>query len=312
MNQDYQPRQAILVTGVHRSGTTWVGKMLAANHQVAFISEPLNLWHRPGVMRVPVGNWYPYICEDNEVEFLPALQETLNFRYHPWDEIKSLRSVKDGLRMRRDWSIFLKGKVFHQRPLLKDPFAIFSAAWFVEKLGCAVVIVVRHPAGFTSSLIRLGWVFDFGHLLAQPLLMRDWLEPYRAEMEAVYKVPDDIVMQGSLLWRIIYQVVGGLKERYPQFIVIRHEDLSVDPLAGYRELYASLGLNFSPQVQQAILNSSKPENPGEVSRRAVHSVHLDSRANLANWKRRLTVEEIERIRYLTADVAAHYYTDQDW
>ena len=142
--------------------------------------------------------------------------------------------------------------------------------------------------------------------------MRDWLEPYRAEMEAVYKVPDDIVMQGSLLWRIIYQVVGGLKERYPQFIVIRHEDLSVDPLAGYRELYASLGLDFSPQVQQAILNSSNPENPGEVSRRAVHSVRLDSRANLANWKRRLTVEEIERIRYLTADVAGQYYTDQDW
>jgi hypothetical protein len=43
----------ILVTGAHRTGTTWVGKMLAASPQVAYISEPLNVWHRPGVLRAP-------------------------------------------------------------------------------------------------------------------------------------------------------------------------------------------------------------------------------------------------------------------
>ncbi len=30
----------ILVTGTHRSGTTWVGKMLAAGPSTAYISEP--------------------------------------------------------------------------------------------------------------------------------------------------------------------------------------------------------------------------------------------------------------------------------
>jgi hypothetical protein len=77
-------------------------------------------------------------------------------------------------------------------------------------------------------------------------------------------------------------------------------------------LYSDLGLDFSPAVERTILDSSNSKNPGEVSRRAVHSVQLDSRANLANWKRRLTPEEINRIRDLTADVAAQYYTDQDW
>ncbi len=135
MDEAHSHTQPILVTGIHRSGTTWVGKMLAANHKVAYISEPLNLWHRPGVMRVPVGYWYPYICDDNEAEFLPALEETLNFDYHPWAELKSLRSIKDGLRMCRDWGTFLKGKVLHQRTLLKDPFAVFSLSWFVKKRG---------------------------------------------------------------------------------------------------------------------------------------------------------------------------------
>ena len=38
----------ILVTGAHRTGTTWVGKMLSANSQTAYMSEPLNVLHRPG------------------------------------------------------------------------------------------------------------------------------------------------------------------------------------------------------------------------------------------------------------------------
>jgi LPS sulfotransferase NodH len=55
----------ILVTGTHRSGTTWVGKMLAADACTAYISEPLNVLHRPGVFRPKVKYWYQYICEDN-------------------------------------------------------------------------------------------------------------------------------------------------------------------------------------------------------------------------------------------------------
>ena len=51
-------QRPILVTGAHRSGTTWVGKMLAASREVAYISEPLNKWHRPGVMAIPVEYWY--------------------------------------------------------------------------------------------------------------------------------------------------------------------------------------------------------------------------------------------------------------
>ena len=64
--------------------------MLAASRQAAYISEPLNLWHRQGVLRVPVQHWYTYICAENEAEYLPALQETLGLRYHPWWEIRRL------------------------------------------------------------------------------------------------------------------------------------------------------------------------------------------------------------------------------
>ena len=176
-------RRPILVAGAHRTGTTWVGKMLAASGEAAYISEPLNVWHRPGVLRIPIEYWYTYICDQNEGGFLTALSETSHFHYHPWAELKSLRSRKDMLRMGRDLSIFWKGWFLRQRPLFKDPFAVFSAPWFADRLGFQVVITVRHPAAFVSSLKRLNWSFDFQDLLQQPLLMRDHLEPYRAAIQ---------------------------------------------------------------------------------------------------------------------------------
>ena len=300
----------ILVTGAHRTGTTWVGKMLAASPQVAYISEPLNVWHRPGLLRVPVSKWYTLICTENESQYLPAFRDMLSFRYGLWREMRSLTSRKDFLRMGRDFSIFLRGRLLRQRPLIKDPFAVFSAPWFAERLGCRVVITVRHPAAFASSLKRLNWPFDFCDLLEQPTLMQRWLDVDRAEMETISK--DDIIGQAALLWRMIYRVVARMMKLHPSFIVVRHEDLSLDPVPGYRDLYAALDLDFTPQVEATILNASSSENPAELSKKKVHAVKLDSRANLDNWKKRLSADEIIRIRKMTGKTANLFYSDEEW
>jgi hypothetical protein len=303
-------KQPILVTGAHRSGTTWVGKMLAANPATAYVSEPLNILHRRGIYNAKVERWYQYITPENEADYLPAFQQLLNFRYHLFSELGSLQSQKDFLRMGRDLSIFAKGKLLGQRTLLKDPFAVFSAPWFAQKLNCQVVITIRHPGGFASSLKRLNWPFDFRDLLDQPMLMRDHLTADRADMESM--PVDDIVGQSALLWRMIYRSVHSTLKLFPDFKLVRHEDLSLDPVAGYKSLYESLGLTFDDKVRDTILNSSSSENPTELSKKKLHSVKLDSRANMGNWKKRLTPEEVTRIRKLTEDVSHLFYADDEW
>ena len=300
----------ILVTGTHRSGTTWVGKMLAADALTAYISEPLNVLHRPGVFQVKVKDWYQYICEDNGDEYLRAFQDLLEFDYHLWDEIRSLRSRRDFLRMGRDFLIFYNGLMRGQRALLKDPFAVFSTPWFARHLNCKIVTTVRHPAAFASSLKRLNWPFDFQDLMDQPLLMRDHLEKYREEMKSLKA--GDVIGQSALLWKMIYCAVHDIRERNPEFIVVRHEDLSRDPIAGFRDLYQLLELEFTPRVEKTILNSSSSENPVELSRKKVHGFKLDSRANISVWKKRLAGEEIDRIRKITEETSALYYSDAEW
>lgn len=300
----------ILVTGAHRSGTTWVGKMLAADADTAYISEPLNVLHRPGVFRVPVKHWYTYINNENGSEYLPAFRELVNFQYHTLLEIKSIRSRRDFLRMGRDFHTFFIGSFHGQRALLKDPFALFSAPWFAEQLNCQVVITVRHPAAFASSLKRLNWSFDFRDLLNQPMLMRDHLETDRADMEVVQ--PDDIVSQAALLWKMIYRFVHSTRSLFPAFKIVRHEDLSLNPIPGYHALYESLGLTFTKKVEKIVLTSSSSENPARLAKNKTHSVKLDSRASLDNWKKILTLEEITRVRKISEPVSSLFYSDREW
>jgi hypothetical protein len=300
----------ILVTGSHRSGTTWVGKMLAVDANTAYISEPLNVLHRPGVFRAPVKHWYTYITDENASEYLPAFRELFNFQYHAWLEIQSIRSRRDFLRMGRDFHTFFIAGMQGQRALIKDPFAVFSAPWFSQALNCQIVITVRHPAAFVSSLKRLNWPFDFHDLLDQPMLMRDHLEQDRAEMESIK--PDDLIGQSALLWRMIYRFVHSTRSLFPGFKIVRHEDLSLEPVAGYKLLYDSLGLDFNEKVKSVILNSSSSENPTELSKKKIYSVKLDSRANMDNWKKRLSADEITRIRKMTEGVSHLFYSDKEW
>jgi hypothetical protein len=140
--------------------------------------------------------------------------------------------------------------------------------------------------------------------------MHDHLEPYRKEMRSIAAA--DVIGQASLLWAMVYRIVHATCKQNPSIRIVRHEDLSLDPVGGYQQLYGELGLNFTPSVKRKIMDSSSSENPVELSHKKVHSVKLDSRANLDNWKHRLSSGEIDLIRRATDEVAHLYYPEVDW
>ena len=105
---------------------------------------------------------------------------------------------------------------------------------------------------------------------------------------------------------------GGEGQLDRRLSIVRHEDLSRDPVSGFRDLYTALGLDFTHHAEERILNSSSSDNPTELSRRKTHSVKMDSRASMDNWKTKLTADEIQRIRELTEDSARLFYPDLNW
>jgi hypothetical protein len=298
----------ILLTGMPRSGTTWVARILTASGEVGHVNEPFNLAVSPGTLRVPAEHWYAYVTAQNEDRYLPALTRVLDFEYPLVRELRRCRSRTDVLHTLKWWRDFVRSR--GRRPLVKEPHAVFSAGWFAERLRSDVVVMVREPLAVVSSWKRLEWSFDFTNLLDQPALMRDWLGPFEEEMTAALSPDRDLVDRVALLWRVIYSVVAD--ERFPAVRRVRHEDLSRDPVHGYAELYEALDLTFTDTVAKAVEASSSSENPAETTVEHPHETQIDSRANLQNWRHRLSEDEIARIRAVTEETAALYYPELVW
>jgi hypothetical protein len=188
---------------------------------------------------------------------------------------------------------------------------VFSTEWLASTFDMDVIVLIRHPAAFTSSLKRLNWTHPFSHFLEQPLLMRDHLSSFEAEIREYVDKEHDIIDQATLLWRLIYHMVIKYQNNHNDWIFIRHEDLSRDPLRGFQNLFNNLNLEFSEHVRETIKEYTNSTNPSEAPEKG-QSLKRDSKSNILNWKSRLTVSEIERIRTQVEDISSVFYSDKDW
>jgi hypothetical protein len=300
----------ILVTGSHRSGTTWIGKTLALAPGVAYVHEPFNPVTPPGISAAPFDRFFAYVTAENEARYAPALERTLAFRYDWRAQGRALRGPREAARAARDAAAFARARATRARPLVKDPVAIFSAEWLARRFGMDVVLAVRNPLAFVSSLKRLGWTHRFETWAADEALLRDRLGGFAAEVRAFAETPRDVVSQGILLWRIFHRTLDRYRSAHPEWLVVRHEDLAREPLPRFAGLYELLGLELRPAARRAIERSSGAGNPVEA--RSRHDVRLDSAASLGNWRTRLTAEEAERVREETRETARLFYRDDEW
>ena len=93
---------------------------------------------------------------------------------------------------------------------------------------------------------RLGWTHDFSGFLAQPGLVDDLVPGLRGDIEAMAARPGDILDQAGLLWNVIHTVIDRYRRDHPDWMFVRHEDLSAAPLDGFRDLADGVGLDFTP------------------------------------------------------------------
>ncbi len=286
--------------------------MLAATPRprLAYLWEPFSLRARPGICNAPFRYWFPFVCEENEGAFRGPVADTLAFRYRPVAELRSLRSPKDTARFARDWWTTEEHRRRHALPLLKDPIAVFSAGWLADTFEMDVVVLIRHPAAFVRSIVRQGWDHPFDHFLRQPLMMRDQLGAYEEEIRRFADVEQPLIDQAILLWNLIHMQIRRFRDERPTWTFLRHEDLSREPVRGFRALYERFGFSWTPSVQRTIEEHSGVDNPEETTDAASH--RRDSARSITAWKARLSSEEVARIRTATADVAAAFYSDDDW
>ena len=321
-------KEPILITGSHRSGTTWVGNIIRNLPRIYYLHEPLtpNSITR-GLFNTEI--WYKYYDPEKEYENIETILNELfsgsypfKAMFHfknslPHTDYRNPNGINDGkidLKYFK-WRInaYIDSKRLNKKeiiPLIKDPIALTAAEWIYHKWNSKNVVLIRHPAAFVSSLIRLNWRFNFENFTKQPDLIDRFLGPYRSQIN---NPPKDFISEASLIWTCITKIIIEYQKLYPNWLYIRHEDLSYDPIKEYELLFEKLKLQFSNEVKKVIHSSSNFSNPSEVANsKVVHQLQRNSRDNIKNWKKRLNNKDINKVRDLTEHLSQSFYSEKDW
>ncbi|MEQ8711498.1 MAG: sulfotransferase [Cyclobacteriaceae bacterium] len=304
----------ILVTGIYRSGSTWLGKMISQAPNVKYYGEPFNpINSRVYGIKFPIP-FYRLSQKDDII--LQKLKNAVGINKDVETLISRL-AINDGffnniVKLYRYQDALIKGS--NAVPLIKDPFALFSADTLAQKLDCRVVVIIRHPAAFVHSVQRMNWGFNFNWFLSQTRLMDDLISPFEEELIARKKkgYNKSVTESTCLIWSIFHYVINHYQNENKNWVFVRHEDLSFEPLAQYKLIFDGLGLIMTDRVIDAIVSSSNSSNQVEASPNQAFELKRDSKANIQTWKNHLAKSEIDLIRERTEEISRLWYSESDW
>jgi hypothetical protein len=196
------------------------------------------------------------------------------------------------------------------RVLLKDPLACLMSEYLTQKFQFQTLVLFRHPAGFVSSLKRLGWpgVAPIRRFLACKPLMQDWLAPYQDLMEGA--LSGDNIRSYSVLHGCLNKVLWGFVQRNENMKALQFEPLCSDPIQEFQHLYDELNLPYDDHIKDKHLRmttgSKEPtHHPHQIVR---NSSRMEDR-----WKRELSQKERSEIREIwNAFDIPMYCKESDW
>lgn len=304
----------ILVTGSHRSGTTWVGKIISKGKKVRYVHEPFNI----GIKRKysPLTYWFEYISDDTSTERKTKVKKYIDsfskvFELNNLKRLRQIRTLRGLYHYMRD----IVSCLYSERTVIKDPIAIMSAEWLYNNFNVDVVVLIRHPAAFVASIKVKDWQHDFNDYLNQGFLMNNLLKDYEDLIVEYSKNKKDIIDQGILLWNTIHDVIEYYKSKYgEEWHFVKHEDLSLHPHEEFKKMFSKIDLFFNSDVEDYINETTKVKVDLDVVKNSTpaSNVKRNSVENIKSWKKRLSVDEIQRIKIGTEKVWKKFYVENDW
>lgn len=306
MQKNDQVTRWLLVCGLHRSGTTYLLAALRRASRLPVADEPLN--QERGVAGVPVA--YPYVGADGGA-YAPLLDEIANF-HRPWGHehapyYRKLRITRrllyratggrGGLRWRY---LSLAAAVGHPPAAViwKDPFASLATPYLLKSHVPRAVCLIRHPAAIHLSTSLQGWKFDVNNLYRQPELLRDYADDISpAEWDLARRKPAGSI---ALLWKLMVRINSELAKKESGLLMIRHEDLCLQPEESLRKVTAHFRLGLSDAARKFVLTRSRGTKVMGTPGRAF-DFNRNSEALVDDWRKRITADDESIIRRLVGN-----------
>ena len=305
-------KQTVLLVGLGRSGTTWVGKIFDSHPNTLYVHEPDN-WFKSLVIPLIT----PNTDNTNELklpEYLLSLFSVSTPKVVgklPYFDKKYQNFILNfTIKLNTYFSKFIA------RASIKAPINRYisdkkrskcTLVWkSIESLGrvnclintdanLKIIHIVRHPCGYISSILRgeRKKVFDGNFETSNDYGVFEMLEKtsqaiqYGLNLESFKKM----LPLERLAWRwiLINEKAINDANQYQDYILLKYEDLCSNPVEKTKELYKFSDLDWNSQTEH-FLSKSTSTNSEQY-----YSVYKDPNHAAMKWKKELSSNNIETI-----------------
>lgn len=298
----------ILVTGAPFSGTTWFGRTLSSIGALPYVHEPFNKKNHLYGYDLRFESHFTYITEKNEAKYLDQCRRLGSLR--PRIDARNLWRNFNLFRCEfNEWRVRLHDRLRGGRAIWKDPLAVLSAGWIARRFDASVILLMRHPAGFTEAALKRSkgrsGLSGVDAMLHQPIFMDRHGDRYSEMLESMHSGRLAPHVEKACLWRVLLEVAAleseGIGDRYS---LVRYEDACERPVDLFTTLVGSLGI--APRRGVAGIVEGSMRNHAHRRRRAEA---FDMANSLYGWRRRFSKTEISEIVDAAGPIAREVFGD---
>ncbi len=292
------PYNLLVICGLPRSGTTFLGQVVARDQRVTVIHEPLNKDF--GVQDVP--QWFPELqqstSEGADAELLELIDDIIHAeatwtRTAPSEYSLATRLSKTiyggsgGLAWAKlGFTKWLKRWPSHV--CWKDPFATFLVEHLMQTYGARVVGLIRHPGALYVSQSR------------------QYLPSYSDWTVSSGDAETHHLEQVAALWIKQAHYFSEMATRYENFLLLTHEDLCCSPLDQAERVCTHFDIELTTEMIEFIKHSTEGNKitatPGKL-----HSFRRNSRQLIDDWRTDISEEHAHQLRTLVGNNISPFY-----
>ncbi len=228
----------VLISGVGRSGSTWVSELLNYDNRYRSIFEPFD---SERVRAAKEFRWYQYVRPGAEnVKLASAARLILRGRFRSY------------------WTDRFNQRILVGRRIIKDIRTNLMLRWLADlEPRMRIILVVRNPYSVVASWQRLDWEFyrEWAAVSQQPELLED----YPVVKKSLQKVDSQSRLEVILLfWCVAYLV--PLTAFRKGLYVLFYENLLSDPQGELPRLFEWVGRPLEMQrVMEVFSRASKTD-----------------------------------------------------
>jgi hypothetical protein len=264
-NPEANVGKSIIVAGTARSGTTWLGDLIASQIPCRILFEP---FHSELVPEYRGFHYFQYMRPGTE-----------NPKFHGF-----ARKVLTG-EIRNRWIDRQNERIFSRVRLVKEVRANLALKWLHDRFPeVPIVFLIRHPCAVVCSRMELGWAtdLDIEPLLAQTELIEDHLLPYMDLINNAKTTEE----KHTIIWCVSNLV--PLKQLLPgEARIMYYENLCTQPEKELPALFEFVGQIYT---KTGIEKINEPSQTTKVT-----SAIVTGTDKIESWKQKLSRTQVDHV-----------------